>query len=149
MEAHTPLTTFDDPNGEYTNRNSKGSCISFDPEYTRDEGGTSELWVTVTSDTSKCALMDFEVSENPDEYYILMKGRVDGLTITPGYLGTRGGDLDNRNTDSYYLSATLEKVSTFKLVEHSDGYMLQLATNPNDVGQDYFFLAGFGSAVKD
>jgi len=92
--------------------------------------------------------MDFELSENYDEYYILMKGRIDGVTITPGYLGTRGGDLDNRNDNSYYMSATLEKVSTFKLVEYADGYLIQLATNPNGAGQDYFLLAGFGSTDK-
>jgi hypothetical protein len=91
--------------------------------------------------------MDFEMSDNnSDEYFILMKGRMDGVQITPGYLGTRGEDLDYRNSKSYYLSATVEKVSTFKLVEYAGGYMLQLATNPNGAGEDWFLNAGIGSS---
>merc|ERR1712086_843507 len=89
---------------------------------------------------------DFEMATNSDEYYILMKGRMDGVPIIPGYLGTRGEDLDYRNEKSYYLSATPEKVSTFKLVDHADGKMLQLASNPNGTGQDWFLLAGIGSS---
>jgi len=78
-------------------RRAKGSCISFKPELTRASARYSELWVTVTSDPTACALMDFELSENSDEYYILMKGRMDGIPVTPGYLGTRGEALDERN----------------------------------------------------
>jgi hypothetical protein len=88
------------------------------------------------------------LSENPDEYYIYMKSRMDGVGATPGYLGTRGESLDDRNTDSYYLSATFNPISTFKLIEYTDGYILQLASNTNDVGKDYFLLAGFGSTNK-
>lgn len=126
-------------------RRAKGSCISFKPELTRASDRYSELWVTVTSDPTACALMDFELSDNSDEYYILMKGRMDGIPVTPGYLGTRGEALDERNYHSYYLSATLEKVSTFKLVEYGGGYMLKQTSNSNGAAEDYFLLAGIGS----
>jgi len=43
------------------------------------------------------------------------------------------------------LSATLEKVSTFKLVEYGGGYMLKQTFNSNGAAEDYFLLAGIGS----
>lgn len=90
--------------------------------------------------------MDFEMSDNnSDEYYILMKGRMDGVPIIPGYLGTRGEALDERNSQSYYMSATLEKVSTFKLVEYGNGYMLKQTSNSNGIAKDYFLLTAIGT----
>ena len=43
------------------------------------------------------------------------------------------------------MSATLEKFSTFKLVEYNDGYMLKQTYNSNGIAEDYFLLAGIGA----
>lgn len=89
----------------------KGSCISFKNSLQRNldrYAGTSdvELWVTVTSDPTECALVEFQESNIYDEYYIYMKGRVDGAQIIPGYLGSRYGAVDTRDNKSVYMSAT-------------------------------------------
>lgn len=92
---------------------------------TRSVGRMSESWVTVSSDPQACAIVDVEVSlDNPDQYHILMKGRIDGAGVTPGYLSTRGEDADQRNSESFYLSATPEKISAWKLVPYDDGYLI-------------------------
>jgi hypothetical protein len=84
------------------------------------------------------------MSNNSDEYYIFMKGRADGAPIIPGYLSTRGESIDERvdeSGESYYMSATQEKISTFKLEELKDGYAFYQNSNSNGKGEFYYLHA--------
>ena len=138
VDGHTPLGTYADPSIARLDRRPKGSCISFSSTLTRSVGRLSESWVTVSSDPLDCAIVDITVSpDDSDEYYIYMMGRVDGAPVTPGYLGTRLEDVDTRNSESFYLSATAEKISSFMLVPYGDGYLIK------DSALDYYLLAGF------
>ena len=54
-----------------------------------------------------------------------MHGRIDNAAVAPGYLSTRGETIDIIDSRSYYLSATPEKYSSFKLIPYDDGYLIK------------------------
>jgi hypothetical protein len=71
-----------------------------------------------------------------------MKGRVDGAQIIPGYLSTRGESIDMRYNDtSYYMSATQEKISAYKLVEYEGSYAFFQSSNSNGMAENFYIVA--------
>lgn len=111
----------------------------------------------ISNDIPSCAVMDID-QVGDQEYSIFLKGRVDGDVWFPGFLGTNSQDIDNRNHHSGYLSATKYEISTWKLIEYDDGYLIQQVSNKNvdqctaSFNSNYWFLlAGIdaGSSMDD
>ena len=104
-----------------------------------------EPWLMVSNDIPSCAVMDLVPLGN-EEYSIFIKRRVDSTETTLGFLGTRNEDIDNRNHQSGYLSATSEEISRWKLIAYDDGYLIQQVANTNvdnclsTYNSNYWFL---------
>ena len=78
----------------------------------------------ISTDMNDCAVMDLTPQGN-GQYAIFLKRRVDNVPVTSGYLGTRGEAVDQRNEISGYTSATSEQVSSWKLIDYDDGYLIE------------------------
>jgi hypothetical protein len=107
----------------------------------------------VSDDINDCAVVDMIIADSsadPPTYMIYMKRRVDNVGVQAGYLSTRSEVDDKRNSESGYLSAAYEQVSTWNLTPYDDGFLISQATNSNIDRDDAFFnsldwflLAGF------
>jgi len=107
----------------------------------------------VSDNINDCAVVDMIIADStvdPPTYMIYMKRRVDNVGVQAGYLSTRSEVDDKRNSESGYLSAAYEQVSTWNLTPYDDGFLISQATNSNidrDAAffnsLDWFLLAGF------
>jgi hypothetical protein len=87
--------------------------------------------------------------DGTDLYTIYMKRRVDYQAVAPGYLSTRGENIDERSSSSSYLSATGEQISTWAMRPYDDGFLIYQDTNSNDQSkkstfdsEGWYLLAG-------
>jgi len=55
---------------------------------------------------------------------IYLKTRVDDQVVPSGYLGCRGENVDERDSLSGYLSATGSQISSWRLIEYDDGFLI-------------------------
>lgn len=157
VHTHNPLYEYA-ITPDYSERKEFG-CIAISNSVLRNTGDYSsrEPWIMISNDIPSCAVMDID-QVGDQEYSIFLKGRVDGDVWFPGFLGTNSQDIDNRNHHSGYLSATKYEISTWKLIEYDDGYLIQQVSNKNvdqctaSFNSNYWFLlAGIdaGSSMDD
>ena len=129
VHTHTPIQDYALPTSDYSTRRESG-CIGFSNNLVRQNGRTVEPWIMISTDMNDCAVMDITPQYN-GEHLIFLKKRVDDAPVGSGYLGTRSESVDKRNEKSGYLSATNSLISTWKLLEYDDGFLIQQASNVN------------------
>ena len=66
-----------------------------------------------------CAVMDIS-----SDGTILLKRRMDNAPVQRGYLGIYGDEEDKRNHHSGYLTDTSEQITSWRLLDYDDGYLL-------------------------
>ena len=134
VHSHTPIQEFAEPDADYTNRRTEG-CLGISSLLTRTSGRYSEPWFFITSDINDCAVMDIIYQggnlDGADIYTLYFKRRVDYQAVAPGYLSSRSEEIDERSSQSAYLSATTEQVSTWAMRPYDDGFLIYQDGNSN------------------
>ena len=77
----------------------------------------------ISTDINDCAVMDITPQGN-GQHMIYLKTRVDDQVVPSGYLGCRGESVDERDSFSGYLSATGSQISSWRLIEYDDGFLI-------------------------
>ena len=95
-------------------------------------GWPAEPWLFVSNDINDCAICDITVHDRAaGTYDIFVKRRVDYGETPTGFIATRGETIDQRSTQSMYLSATMERVSQWYMNEYDHGFLIEQAFNTN------------------
>lgn len=148
VHSHTPIEEYALPDSDFSNRRRDG-CIGVSPLLMRS-GWPSEPWLFISNDINDCAIVDITVHDRSlGTYDILVKRRVDYGETPTGYISTRGETIDQRSSQSCYLSATMERISQWYMNEYDHGFLIEQANNVNinngvaDVDSiGWFLLAG-------
>ena len=99
----------------------------------RSAGTNSEPWVFVSNDINDCAVVDIKMVDPATQTYgIYITRRVDYGQIPLGYISTRGLEIDQRSTQSGYLSATPDLISKWNMHPYDNGFLIEQAANLNE-----------------